>query len=246
MKTAVITFGACYFQCKLQWVPSWSKFLTTEGRKGWLLTMAACTWVAKMLNTKKPKARYSEIMYGYKNHVGQSIQSGLVHQYPREQFCALQLYSDNNKHFPITCKSCAMVTVMNSDLISISTMILCRRTIALKLQRRNAMLKWSRNSIHNRYMNQQTNTNAKLHLHLYSFPPHPQKNGTCLHASPWHSTLISEWSTTNGWFLLHMTEHARTDNFSLTNEVNNARTELEKINLLDATGSTESTVPAWK
>ena len=46
-------------------------------------------------------------MYGYKNHVGQSIQSGLVHQHPREQFCALPLYSDNNKHMPIICKSYA-------------------------------------------------------------------------------------------------------------------------------------------
>ena len=49
-----------------------------------------------MVNAKSPKAGYSEIMYGYKNHVEQSIQSSLVHQYPREQSCTLPLKSEIN------------------------------------------------------------------------------------------------------------------------------------------------------
>ena len=37
-KTAVITFGACYFQCKLQWVASWSKLLNVAVNDDtWLL-----------------------------------------------------------------------------------------------------------------------------------------------------------------------------------------------------------------
>ena len=69
-------FWCLLLQCKSQWIPICSKLLSP---KRWRVGTSMHPSSQNGICHNNPKAISNEIMYGYKNQVGQSIQSNLIH-----------------------------------------------------------------------------------------------------------------------------------------------------------------------